>query len=239
MQIDGGYISPLFITDEQNMVAELIEPHILIYENTLPDSRRMLPILETIVQTGKPFLFIGEDIDRSLLRTLVLNKQHSGMQIAAVRVRGDHERRKMVLEEVAAFTGGLVLNDDLGIEIEQITYREIGTARKVLIEKDRTTIFQGGGRTVSRRDPVPVATDESARAERSRRKPAGVNYELSDAPLVDRMRQLLLTKGARTPWDAALAVSGQAEGHGQPESKAKRLVQRYSAVFGTERDGED
>ena len=268
MQIDGGYISPLFITDEQNRVAELIEPHILIYENTLPDSRRMLSILETIVQTGRPFLFIGEDIDRSLLRTLVLNKQRGGMQIAAVRVRGDHERRKMVLEEVAAFTGGLVLNDDLGIEIEQITYREIGTARKVLIEKNRTTIFQGGGRTVSRRDPVPVATDESelqdsrrsggpaaatsasgdwltkeftgdARAERSRRKPAGVNYGSSDAPLVDRMRQLLLTKRARNPWDAALAVSGQAEGHGKPESKAKRLVQRYSAVFGTERDGED
>ena len=122
-------------------VADLHEPNILVHDRPLPDEMGTLPFLEWIVQSGKPFVFVGDGVGQSLLQCLVLNKQRGSLKVAAVRVRGSAEHRKAILEEIASITGGLVFNDDLGVEFNQITLREIGTAKRVLIGKDKTVVF--------------------------------------------------------------------------------------------------
>ena len=145
MQFDRGYLSPYFITDAEKMVADLEEPFILLHEKKLSSLQPMLPILETVVQSGRPLLIIAEDVEGEALATLVVNKLRGGLKIAAVKAPGFGDRRKAMLEDIAILTGGQVISEDLGIKLENVTLDMLGTAKKVNITKDDTTIVDGAG----------------------------------------------------------------------------------------------
>jgi chaperonin GroEL len=146
MQFDRGYLSPYFITNAEKMVAELEDPYILIHEKKLSSLQPMLPILETVVQSGKPLLIIAEDVEGEALATLVVNKLRGGLKIAAVKAPGFGDRRKAMLEDIAILTGGTMIAEDLGIKLENITVKDLGRAKKIRIEKENTTIVSGAGK---------------------------------------------------------------------------------------------
>ncbi len=146
MQFDRGYISPYFITNADKMVAELDEPYILIHEKKLASLQPMLPILEAVVQGGRPLLIIAEEIEGEALATLVVNKLRGGLKVAAVKAPGFGDRRKAMLEDIATVTGGQVISEDLGIKLENVKLNMLGTAKKVRIDKDNTTIIDGAGK---------------------------------------------------------------------------------------------
>jgi chaperonin GroEL len=146
MQFDRGYLSPYFITNAEKMIAELDEPYILIHEKKLSSLQPMLPILEAVVQTGKPLLIIAEDIEGEALATLVVNKLRGGLKICAVKAPGFGDRRKAMLEDLAILTGGNMIAEDLGIKLENITIKDLGRAKRVRIEKENTTIIDGAGK---------------------------------------------------------------------------------------------
>jgi len=146
MQFDRGYLSPYFITNAEKMIAELEDPYILIHEKKLSSLQPMLPILETVVQTGKPLLIIAEDVEGEALATLVVNKLRGGLKIAAVKAPGFGDRRKAMLEDIAILTGGTMIAEDLGIKLENITVKDLGRAKKIRIEKENTTIVSGAGK---------------------------------------------------------------------------------------------
>jgi len=146
MQFDRGYISPYFITNADKMVAELDEPTILIHEKKLTNLQPMLPILEAVVQSGRPLLIIAEEIEGEALATLVVNKLRGGLKVAAVKAPGFGDRRKAMLEDIAIVTGGQVISEDLGIKLENVKLNMLGTAKKVRIDKDNTTIIDGAGK---------------------------------------------------------------------------------------------
>jgi len=146
MQFDRGYVSPYFITNPEKMVADLDNPYILIHEKKLSGLQPMLPLLESIVQSGKPLLIIAEDVEGEALATLVVNKLRGGLKIAAVKAPGFGDRRKAMLEDLAILTGGQVISEDLGIKLETVTLAMLGRAKKVLIEKENTTIVEGAGK---------------------------------------------------------------------------------------------
>jgi chaperonin GroEL len=146
MQFDRGYVSPYFITNPEKMIADLDAPYILIFEKKLSGLQPMLPLLEAIVQTGKPLLIIAEDVEGEALATLVVNKLRGGLKIAAVKAPGFGDRRKAILEDIAVLTGGQVISEDLGIKLETVTLAMLGRAKKVLIEKENTTIIEGHGK---------------------------------------------------------------------------------------------
>jgi chaperonin GroEL len=145
MQFDRGYVSPYFITNPEKMIADLDSPYILIFEKKLSGLQPMLPLLEAIVQTGKPLLIIAEDVEGEALATLVVNKLRGGLKIAAVKAPGFGDRRKAILEDIAVLTGGQVISEDLGIKLETVTLPMLGKAKKILIEKENTTIIEGAG----------------------------------------------------------------------------------------------
>jgi chaperonin GroEL len=145
MQFDRGYVSPYFITNPEKMVADLDSPYILIFEKKLSGLQPMLPLLEAVVQSGKPLLIIAEDVEGEALATLVVNKLRGGLKIAAVKAPGFGDRRKAMLEDIAVLTGGQVISEDLGIKLETVTLNMLGRAKKVLIEKENTTIVEGAG----------------------------------------------------------------------------------------------
>ncbi|HYP62424.1 MAG TPA: chaperonin GroEL, partial [Acidocella sp.] len=145
MQFDRGYVSPYFITNPEKMVADLDSPYILIFEKKLSQLQPMLPLLEAVVQTGKPLLIIAEDVEGEALATLVVNKLRGGLKIAAVKAPGFGDRRKAMLEDIAILTGGQVISEDLGIKLESVTLAMLGRAKKILIEKENTTIIEGVG----------------------------------------------------------------------------------------------
>jgi chaperonin GroEL len=145
MQFDRGYLSPYFITNAEKMVAELEDPYILIHEKKLSSLQPMLPVLEAVVQTGKPLLIVAEDIEGEALATLVVNKLRGGLKIAAVKAPGFGDRRKAMLEDIAILTGGQLIAEDLGIKLENVTLPMLGRAKKVRIEKENTTIVEGAG----------------------------------------------------------------------------------------------
>src|SRR4051794_231231 len=145
MQFDRGYISPYFITNAEKMVAELEEPYILIHEKKLSSLQAMLPVLEAVVQTGKPLLIIAEDIEGEALATLVVNKLRGGLKVAAVKAPGFGDRRKAMLEDIAILTSGQMISEDLGIKLENVTLPMLGRAKRVRIEKENTTIIDGAG----------------------------------------------------------------------------------------------
>ena len=145
MQFDRGYLSPYFITNAEKMVAELEDPYILIHEKKLSSLQPMLPILEAVVQAGKPLLIVAEDVEGEALATLVVNKLRGGLKIAAVKAPGFGDRRKAMLEDIAVLTGGEMIAEDLGIKLENVTIQMLGRAKRVRIEKENTTIIDGSG----------------------------------------------------------------------------------------------
>jgi chaperonin GroEL len=146
MQFDRGYLSPYFITNAEKMVAELDDPYILIFEKKLSSLQAMLPVLEAVVQTGKPLLIIAEDVEGEALATLVVNKLRGGLKVAAVKAPGFGDRRKAMLEDIAILTNGQMISEDLGIKLESVTLAMLGRAKKVRIEKENTTIVDGAGK---------------------------------------------------------------------------------------------
>jgi len=146
MQFDRGYVSPYFITNAEKMVVDMDRPYILIHEKKLSGLQPMLPLLESIVQSGRPLLIIAEDIEGEALATLVVNKLRGGLKVAAVKAPGFGDRRKAMLEDIAILTGGQVISDDLGIKLETVTLAMLGQAKKILIEKENTTIVEGSGK---------------------------------------------------------------------------------------------
>ncbi len=146
MQFDRGYLSPYFITNQDKMRVELEEPYVLIHEKKLGNLQAMLPVLEAVVQSGKPLLIIAEDVEGEALATLVVNKLRGGLKVAAVKAPGFGDRRKAMLEDIAILTGGTAISEDLGIKLENVTLNMLGRAKKVVIEKENTTIVDGAGR---------------------------------------------------------------------------------------------
>jgi chaperonin GroEL len=146
MQFDRGYLSPYFITNAEKMVAELEEPYILLHEKKLSSLQAMLPVLEAVVQTGKPLVIIAEDIEGEALATLVVNKLRGGLKVAAVKAPGFGDRRKAMLEDIAILSGGTLIAEDLGIKLENVTLQMLGKAKRVRIEKENTTIIDGAGK---------------------------------------------------------------------------------------------
>jgi chaperonin GroEL len=146
MQFDRGYVSPYFITNSEKMIAELEQPLILIHEKKLSGLQPILPLLEEVVKTGRPLLIIAEDVEGEALATLVVNKLRGGLKVAAVKAPGFGDRRKAMLEDIAILTGGQVISEDLGIKLETVTTAMLGKAKKVIIEKENTTIVEGAGK---------------------------------------------------------------------------------------------
>ena len=145
MQFDRGYLSPYFITNAEKMVVELEDPYILIHEKKLSSLQAMLPVLEAVVQTGKPLLIVAEDVEGEALATLVVNKLRGGLKVAAVKAPGFGDRRKAMLEDIAILTGGQMIAEDLGIKLENVALQMLGRAKKVRIDKENTTIVDGSG----------------------------------------------------------------------------------------------
>src|ERR1041384_3408865 len=145
MQFDRGYLSPYFITNQDKMRVELEDPYVLIHEKKLSNLQAMLPVLEAVVQSGKPLLIIAEDVEGEALATLVVNKLRGGLKVAAVKAPGFGDRRKAMLEDMAILTGGQLIAEDLGIKLESVTLDMLGKAKRVTIEKENTTIIDGSG----------------------------------------------------------------------------------------------
>src|SRR5579864_1139959 len=146
MQFDRGYISPYFVTNAEKMLAELEDPYILLHEKKLSGLQAMLPLLESVVQSGKPLLIVAEDVEGEALATLVVNKLRGGLKVAAVKAPGFGDRRKAMLEDIAIVTGGQVISEDLGIKLENVTIDMLGRAKRVRIEKENTTVIDGSGK---------------------------------------------------------------------------------------------
>ena len=146
MQFDRGYISPYFITNAEKMVAELEDPYIFIYEKKLSALPALLPLLEKVVQSGRPLLIIAEDVEGEALATLVVNKLRGGLKVAAVKAPGFGDRRKAMLQDIAVLTAGEMISEDLGVKLENVTMDMLGRAKRVSITKDDTTIVDGAGK---------------------------------------------------------------------------------------------
>jgi chaperonin GroEL len=145
MQFDRGYLSPYFVTDSEKMVAELEDPYILIYDKKVSNLQELLPVLEPVAQSGKPLLIIAEDVDGTALAGLVVNKLRGGLKIAAVKAPGFGDRRKAMLEDIAILTGGQVISEERGLKLENTQLTDLGTAKRVTLDKDNTTIIDGAG----------------------------------------------------------------------------------------------
>jgi len=145
MQFDRGYLSPYFVTNAEKMITELSEPYILLHEKKISNMKDMVPILEQIAKMGKPLLIIAEDVDGEALATLVVNRLRGTLQCSAVKAPGFGDRRKAMLEDIAILTGGRVISEDLGLKLENISLNDLGTAKTIVIDKDNTTIVDGGG----------------------------------------------------------------------------------------------
>jgi chaperonin GroEL len=146
MQFDRGYVSPYFVTNAEKMLAELDEPYILFNEKKLSSLQSLLPLLEAVVQSGKPLLLVAEDVEGEALATLVVNKLRGGLKVAAVKAPGFGDRRKAMLEDMAILTGGQVISEDLGIKLENVTLDMLGKAKRIRVEKENTTIIDGAGK---------------------------------------------------------------------------------------------
>ncbi|RLC23022.1 MAG: chaperonin GroEL [Deltaproteobacteria bacterium] len=146
MQFDRGYLSPYFVTNAEKMVAELSEPYILLHEKKITTMKDLIPILEQIAKMGRPLLIIAEDVEGEALATLVVNRLRGTLQVAAVKAPGFGDRRKAMLQDIAILTGGNVISEDLGLKLENVTLNDLGTAKTVNIDKDNTTIVDGGGK---------------------------------------------------------------------------------------------
>src|SRR6202043_45742 len=164
MQFDRGYLSPYFVTNAEKMFAELDDPYILLQEKKLSSLQSLLPLLEAVVQSARPLLIVAEDIEGEALATLVVNKLRGGLKVAAVKAPGFGDRRKAMLEDIAALTGGEVISEDLGIKLESVTLDMLGRAKRVRIEKENTTIIDGAGKKediVARTNQIRAQIEET------------------------------------------------------------------------------
>ena len=200
MQFDRGYLSPYFITNAEKMIAELEDPYILIHEKKLSILQAMLPVLEAVVQTGKPLLIIAEDIEGEALATLVVNKLRGGLKVAAVKAPGFGDRRKAMLEDIAILTGGQVISEDLGIKLENVTLSMLGSAKRVPIEKENTTIVDGAGKK------KPTSRAASPRSRRRSRRPP---------PTTTR-------RSCRSVWPSSPAALRSSASAARPRSRSRR-----------------
>jgi len=180
MQFDRGYLSPYFITNGEKMICEMDDPYILLHEKKLGSLQAMLPILEAVVQSGKPLLIVAEDIEGEALATLVVNKLRGGLKIAAVKAPGFGDRRKAMLEDMAILTGGQVISDDLGIKLETVTLDMLGRSKRVSITKDETTIVDGAGEK----------TDIEARCNQIRQQAEETTSDYDKEKLQERLAKL-------------------------------------------------
>jgi len=180
MQFDRGYLSPYFITDAEKMKVALDDPYILLNEGKLTSLQSMLPILEAVVQTGKPLLIIAEDIEGEALATLVVNKLRGGLKIAAVKAPGFGDRRKAMLQDIAILTNGTVISEDLGIKLENVSLKDLGTAKHVHISKDDTVVVDGAGKK----------KDIKARVEQIRAQAAASTSDYDTEKLHERLAKL-------------------------------------------------
>ncbi|MEQ8500894.1 MAG: chaperonin GroEL, partial [Sneathiellaceae bacterium] len=165
MQFDRGYLSPYFITNAEKMVCELDTPYILLHEGKLSSLQALLPVLESVVQSSKPLLIVAEDVEGEALATLVVNKLRGGLKVAAVKAPGFGDRRKAMLEDMAVLTGGQVISEDLGIKLENVSLAMLGTAKRVTIDKENTTIVDGAGKKKeieARCNQIKVQIDETS-----------------------------------------------------------------------------
>jgi len=145
MQFDRGYLSPYFITNAEKMIAELEDPFILIHEKKLSSLQALLPVLESVVQAGKPLVIIAEDVEGEALATLVVNKLRGGLKVAAVKAPGFGDRRKAMLEDISILTAGQLISEELGIKLENVTLQMLGRAKRIRIDKEATTVIDGAG----------------------------------------------------------------------------------------------
>jgi chaperonin GroEL len=152
MQFDRGYLSPYFITNAEKMTCVMDDVLILLHESKLSNLQSMLPILESVVQSGKPLLIVAEDVEGEALATLVVNKLRGGLKVAAVKAPGFGDRRKAMLQDIAVLTGGQVISEDLGIKLENVTMDMLGKAKKITIDKENTTIIDGAGKNKAIQD---------------------------------------------------------------------------------------
>jgi chaperonin GroEL len=180
MQFDRGYLSPYFVTDPDNMEAILEDAHLLIYDKKISAMRDLLPILEKIAQTGKPLLIIAEDVEGEALATLVVNKIRGTLRVAGVKAPGFGDRRKAMLEDIAILTGGRVLSEDAGFKLENATTADLGTAKRITIDKDNTTIVEGGGK----------AADIQGRVNQIRRQIDETTSDYDGEKLQERLAKL-------------------------------------------------
>jgi chaperonin GroEL len=180
MQFDRGYLSPYFITNPEKMTVELNDPYILIHEKKLSNLQAMLPILEAVVQSSRPLLIIAEDIEGEALATLVVNKLRGGLKVAAVKAPGFGDRRKAMLEDIAILSGGELISEDLGIKLENVTVAMLGQAKRVIIDKDTTTIIDGAGNSESIK----------ARVEAIRAQIENTNSDYDKEKLQERLAKL-------------------------------------------------
>ena len=180
MQFDRGYLSPYFITDPEKMRVEMDDPYILLNEGKLTSLQSMLPILEAVVQTGKPLLIIAEDIEGEALATLVVNKLRGGLKIAAVKAPGFGDRRKAMLQDIATLTNGTVISEDLGIKLENVTLKDLGTSKHVHITKDNTVVVDGAGKK----------KDIKARVEQIRAQAEATSSDYDREKLQERLAKL-------------------------------------------------
>ena len=199
MQFDRGYLSPYFITNAEKMIAELEDPYVLIHEKKLSSLQAMLPILEAVVQTGKPLLIIAEDIEGEALATLVVNKLRGGLKVAAVKAPGFGDRRKAMLEDIAVLTAGQTISEDLGIKLENVTLQMLGRAKRVRIEKENTTIIDGAGKKPTSRPASPRSR------RRSRRRP-----------------RTTTARSSRSAWRSSRAASRSSASAARPRSRSRR-----------------
>src|SRR5262249_41611757 len=146
MQFDRGYLSAYFVTDSERMEVVLNDPFILIHEKKISNMKDLLPVLEQVAKQGKPLLIVAEDVDGEALATLVVNKLRGTLQVAAVKAPGFGDRRKAMLQDIAALTGGEAVTEDLGLKLENLTLTDLGRAKRVSIDKDNTTIIEGAGK---------------------------------------------------------------------------------------------
>ena len=164
MQFDRGYLSPYFVTNSEKMLCDLESPYILLHEKKLSNLQAMLPVLESVVQSSRPLLIIAEDVEGEALATLVVNKLRGGLKVAAVKAPGFGDRRKAMLEDISILTGGTVISEDLGIQLESVTLDMLGTAKRVNISKEETTIVDGAGKKKdieARCNQIRVQTEET------------------------------------------------------------------------------
>jgi chaperonin GroEL len=180
MQFDRGYLSPYFVTNAEKMVAELENPYILLHEKKLSNLQSMLPVLEAVVQSSRPLLIIAEDVEGEALATLVVNKLRGGLKIAAVKAPGFGDRRKAMLEDIAILTGGQVVSEDIGIKLENVTLDMLGTAKRVGITKEETTIVDGSGKK----------KDINARCEQIKRQADETTSDYDREKLQERLAKL-------------------------------------------------